>query len=71
MAEQLMGFAMFFCGSIFLGLGVIVITLAILAVNNLLHRYWKELNWKMFKSPEYIYIQEQVEPTVDQTKKSK
>lgn len=49
--------AVFLAGSILTALGFIVVIAAIIAVNNLLHRFWKPINiftpdsWKAFNPP--------------------
>ena len=49
---------------ILLGCGIIVLAGVILLVNNLLHRYWKNLNWGL---PESMRAMHYVEPSVDKT----
>lgn len=47
----------FLAGSILLSLGIIVLILAIVVINNVLHKYWKPVNiftpdsWKAFNPP--------------------
>ena len=42
--------ATFLICTILLGCGVTVIVGVILLINNLLHRYWKDLNWNLPES---------------------
>ena len=35
----------FLCGSILIGIGVIVVVAVIVAVNNIFSRYWKPVQW--------------------------
>ena len=37
--------AVFFAGSILVTLGIIVIALGIILINNLIHKYWKPVTW--------------------------
>ena len=39
--------ATFLVCTILLGCGVIVLVGIVLLINNLLHRYWKDLNWNL------------------------
>jgi hypothetical protein len=45
--------SVFFTGSILIMLGFVVITAGVVAINNLLHRYWKPV--KMFKFLDHPY----------------
>jgi len=47
---------------ILLGCGVTVLMGVILLINNLLHRYWKDLNWNLPES-----MRGMREPTVDRS----
>jgi hypothetical protein len=42
--------ATFLVCTILLGCGVIVLVGIVLLINNLLHRYWKDLNWNLPES---------------------
>lgn len=44
--------ASFFNASILFMLGIIVITIGAVVVNNIIHKYWKSFGWKFF--PAYI-----------------
>lgn len=65
--------AVFLAGSILTALGFLVIVAAIVAVNNILHKYWKpvEFTWfsslyehsnKRFVDPEPLHSEGQKEP---------
>ena len=45
--------SVFFTGSILIMLGFVVITAGVVAINNLLHRYWKPV--KFFKFLDHPY----------------
>jgi hypothetical protein len=36
--------AVFFAGSILVTIGIIVLSIGVIVINNLLHRYWKPVN---------------------------
>ena len=40
--------AIFLAGSILTALGFIVIVIAIVVINNIIHKYWKSFGWKFF-----------------------
>ena len=76
--------AAFFAGSILVVLGVIVIMVGLVIVNNIIHKYWKNLGWfnslgaysyptVRYATPEELEkIQERVEPSLDkQTSRTK
>jgi hypothetical protein len=44
--------AVFLAGSILTALGFVVIVIAAVVVNNIIHRYWKSFGWKFF--PAYV-----------------
>ena len=53
---------------ILLSCGIIVLLGVILLVNNLLHRYWKDLNWNLPKSMQsvrYVEVDKTQEPSLD------
>ena len=60
--------AVFLAGSILTALGFIVFVIAVVAINNILHKYWKPVrmftpdSWKGFNPP-INYI----EPTIDKS----
>ena len=37
--------AVFFAGSILVTLGIVVVALGIIVINNLIHQYWKPVTW--------------------------
>jgi hypothetical protein len=46
-------------GSILTGLAVIVIVITVVAVNNIIHRYWKPITWLRIKDhPEFEYVED-------------
>jgi hypothetical protein len=54
--------ATFLVCTILLGCGVIVFVGIVLLINNLLHRYWKDLNWNLpesMRGMRYHHDQEQ------------
>jgi hypothetical protein len=58
--------AVFLAGSILTALGFIVIIAGIVAINNIIYKYWKPLNWMpdAFREPPLRFI----EPTVEDKK---
>jgi hypothetical protein len=40
--------AVFLAGSILTALGFIVIVIAAVVINNIIHKYWKSFGWKFF-----------------------
>ena len=52
--------AVFLASSILTGIGFIVIVITIVAINNIIHKYWKSFGWKFF--PAYIQKEEIKEP---------
>jgi uncharacterized membrane protein len=60
--------ATFLVCTILLGCGVIVLIGVILLVNNLLHRYWKDLHWNLpesMQSIRYVEVDKTKEPSLD------
>ena len=60
--------ATFLVCTILLGCGVIVLVGVILLVNNLLHRYWKDLHWNLpesMQSIRYVEVDKTKEPSLD------
>ena len=67
----------FLIGSILVGLGFCIITVAILVINNLFHKYWKPVTWGImpesmkgnyrFQQPheEMVHYEPKMEPTLD------
>jgi hypothetical protein len=52
---------------ILLGCGIIVLIGIVLLINNLLHRYWKDLNWNLPESMRGMRYHYEQEPTVDRS----
>ena len=53
---------------ILLSCGIIVLVGLILLVNNLLHRYWKDLHWNLpdnMQSVRYVAVDKTQEPSLD------
>ncbi len=67
---------LFLVGSVLIGSGFIVLSLAALAINNLFARYWKPVKLAMYSPVEYKFIdtktlQEVVPVNLDQANKVK
>jgi hypothetical protein len=69
--------AVFLAGSILTALGFIVFVIAVVVINNIIHRWWKPLGWSFgwisaptrFATPEEIaHITPQTEINNDQSK---
>lgn len=73
--------AVFLAGSILTALGFLVILLAIVMANNIIHRWWKPLGWNFdwlnptsqrFATPEELeQTPPKIEPTIDHKHESK
>jgi hypothetical protein len=61
--------AVFLAGSILTALGFIVIVIAAVVINNIIHKYWKSFGWKFF--PVYVNKEEVTyeEPKLEKEKK--
>lgn len=46
----------FLVGSILLSLGIIVVGIAILILNNLFSKYWKPIKWQIFQPADYTVV---------------
>jgi hypothetical protein len=66
--------AVFLAGSILTALGFIVFVIAVVVVNNIIHRWWKPLGWNFgvfgqparFATPEELEnIPPKIEPRID------
>ena len=60
--------ATFLVCTILLGCGVIVLVGIVLLINNLLHRYWKDLHWNLpdsMQSVRYVEVDKTQEPHLD------
>lgn len=61
---------LFLAGSLLIMASIIVIAAAIIAINNLIYRFWKPLNWfRFFDYTTVVRTVERSEPTVDKTVK--
>lgn len=63
----IMGAVTFLGGSVLLAFGILVLVAALVAVNNILHRYWKPLNWIQFHDHRPDYITPKVAPVKAET----
>lgn len=59
--------ATFLICTILLGCGVTVIVGVILLINNLLHRYWKDLNWNLPESMRGMRYHHEYEHNLDRS----
>jgi hypothetical protein len=53
---------------ILLSCGIMVLFGIVLLINNLLHRYWKDLNWNLpesLQSVRYVEVNKTQEPSLD------
>jgi hypothetical protein len=48
--------ATFFVGSILIGLGVIIVAMVILLLNNLFNKFWKPVKFSIYQIPQYTYV---------------
>lgn len=62
--------AIFFVGSILVCLGLVVVAITVLFLNNIYSKYWKPIEWRVFKMLDYNY-QFQEEPKMENTKDGK
>ena len=64
--------AVFLAGTILTALGFIVIVIAAVVINNIIHKYWKSFGWNLL--PMYMQKEEQVvedpklEPKIERKK---
>ena len=49
--------ASFLSASILFMIGIVIVTIGIVTVNNIIHKYWKSFGWKLFPA----YFDEKVE----------
>ena len=68
--------AVFLAGSVLYALGIIVIVIGTVVVNNIIHKYWKSFGWTfmtwMHQEPSRFMTQEEaakIAPTMDSPKK--
>jgi hypothetical protein len=66
--------AVFLAGSILTALGFVALVVAVVVVNNILHKYWKPVaiftpdSWKGFHPPMRFEDQEKIAPHLDENK---
>ena len=64
--------AVFLAGTILTALGFIIIVIAAVVINNIIHKYWKSFGWNLL--PMYMQKEEQVvedpklEPKIERKK---
>ena len=63
--------ASFLVGSLLTGLGAVVVTATIVAINNIIHKYWKDLGWfkGWFEHKQFILSEDEynrIAPYLDQ-----
>jgi len=72
--------AVWLAGSILFALGTIVIVAGVVAINNIVHRWWKPLGWNFgvlggtparFATPEELEQPPKIEPVIDKKNESK
>lgn len=61
--------AVFLAGSILFAISVIIITAALLVVNNLLHKYWKSFNLYRIVDPNARFAEPQELESINKDKK--
>ena len=59
--------AVFLAGSILTALGCIIIVIAAVVINNIIHRYWKSFGWTFFPA----YVQKEEKEVDKKTKSAK
>lgn len=66
--------AVFLASTILTGLGIVIVGLVVIVLNNVLHKYWKPVklftpdSWKGFNPPVMQHEQTYNEPTLGTTK---
>ena len=64
--------ANFLAASILISLGVVVIGIACVVLNNIAHKYWKPIKvWQFHTYPSEFHVDPRTEPTVLETKEKK
>jgi hypothetical protein len=71
--------AVFLAGTILTAMGFIVILVAVVIANNIIHRWWKPLGWNFgwvatptrFATPEELEQPPKIEPVIDKKNESK
>lgn len=46
--------AVFLAGTILYALGIIIILIAVVVCNNIIHKYWKSFGWKWTLMPNWV-----------------
>ena len=59
--------SIFLAATILTALGFVIITIAVVTINNIIHKYWKSFGWKFF--PAYFHEPMYIEPTLEKEKK--
>jgi hypothetical protein len=54
-------------GSILTGLSLIIAVCTIIVINNLLHKYWKPIQWMRMQDHPFYTQSEPVEPIIEST----
>lgn len=52
--EQITSASVFLSAVILISISLVVVIAAIIAINNLIYYYWKDLGWSMFKFPDKV-----------------
>jgi hypothetical protein len=55
--------AVFLAGTILTALGFVIIVIAAVVINNIIHKYWKSFGWNLLP----LYMQKQ-EPVIEEPK---
>jgi hypothetical protein len=65
--------AVFLAGTILTALGFIVVLIAIVIANNIIHRWWKPLGWTFgwIATPEELEQPPKIEPVIDKKNEPK
>jgi hypothetical protein len=71
--------AVFLAGSILTALGFVVFVIAVVVVNNIIHRWWKPLGWNFgilstpsrFATPEELEQAPKIEPVIEKKNEPK
>ena len=63
----ILGAVTFLGGSVLVAFGILVLVSAFVAVNNIIHRYWKPMNWLPLHDSRPSYIVPEVAPVKAET----
>lgn len=55
----------FLVGSVLFSCGLVVLTLMVLAINNLFSKYWKPVKWSIYNPVEYRFVDPKTMTEVD------